>query len=85
MLLRLILLTSETGRFRTYALRVRPRNFAVREQQYLDTIKRYSKDEVAIVSNDPYYGTEQGLHGAGDSDAAVREALWGKACVSWLS
>lgn len=25
-----------------------------------------------------YYGTEQGLHGAGDSDAAVREALWGK-------
>lgn len=26
-----------------------------------------------------YYGTEQGLHGAGNSDAAVREALWGKA------
>ncbi len=25
-----------------------------------------------------YYGTEQGLHGAGDGDAAVREALWGK-------
>ena len=25
-----------------------------------------------------YYGTEQGLHGLGDSDAAVREALWGK-------
>jgi glycosidase len=25
-----------------------------------------------------YYGTEQGLHGIGDSDAAVREALWGK-------
>lgn len=25
-----------------------------------------------------YYGTEQGLHGAGNSDAAVREALWGK-------
>jgi glycosidase len=25
-----------------------------------------------------YYGTEQGLHGAGASDAAVREALWGK-------
>ena len=25
-----------------------------------------------------YYGTEQGLHGAGDSDLAVREALWGK-------
>jgi glycosidase len=25
-----------------------------------------------------YYGTEQGLHGAGDQDAAVREALWGK-------
>jgi len=24
-----------------------------------------------------YYGTEQGLHGAGGSDAAVREALWG--------
>jgi glycosidase len=25
-----------------------------------------------------YYGTEQGLHGIGDSDANVREALWGK-------
>lgn len=25
-----------------------------------------------------YYGTEQGLHGTGDQDAAVREALWGK-------
>lgn len=25
-----------------------------------------------------YYGTEQGLHGAGHSDAAVRESLWGK-------
>jgi len=25
-----------------------------------------------------YYGTEQGLHGAGNSDSAVREALWGK-------
>jgi glycosidase len=25
-----------------------------------------------------YYGTEQGLHGAGDQDSAVREALWGK-------
>jgi glycosidase len=25
-----------------------------------------------------YYGTEQGLHGAGDVDEAVREALWGK-------
>jgi glycosidase len=25
-----------------------------------------------------YYGTEQGLHGQGNSDAAVREALWGK-------
>ncbi len=25
-----------------------------------------------------YYGTEQGLHGNGDSDQAVREALWGK-------
>lgn len=25
-----------------------------------------------------YYGTEQGLHGAGDSDQNVREALWGK-------
>ena len=25
-----------------------------------------------------YYGTEQGLHGNGNSDAAVREALWGK-------
>jgi glycosidase len=25
-----------------------------------------------------YYGTEQGLHGAGGSDAAVREALWGR-------
>ncbi|QJW90445.1 alpha-amylase [Spirosoma taeanense] len=25
-----------------------------------------------------YYGTEQGLHGLGNSDAAVREALWGK-------
>ena len=25
-----------------------------------------------------YYGTEQGLHGNGDSDSAVREALWGK-------
>ena len=25
-----------------------------------------------------YYGTEQELHGAGDGDAAVREALWGK-------
>ena len=24
-----------------------------------------------------YYGTEQGLHGAGSSDPAVREALWG--------
>lgn len=26
-----------------------------------------------------YYGTEQELHGMGDSDAAVRESLWGKA------
>jgi hypothetical protein len=25
-----------------------------------------------------YYGTEQGLHGAGESDTAVREALWGR-------
>jgi glycosidase len=25
-----------------------------------------------------YYGTEQGLHGSGDSDSFVREALWGK-------
>jgi len=25
-----------------------------------------------------YYGTEQGLHGRGDSDQFVREALWGK-------
>ena len=25
-----------------------------------------------------YYGTEQGLHGAGPEDAAIREALWGK-------
>lgn len=25
-----------------------------------------------------YYGTEQGLHGRGDSDRFVREALWGK-------
>jgi glycosidase len=25
-----------------------------------------------------YYGTEQGLHGIGDSDKYVREALWGK-------
>jgi glycosidase len=25
-----------------------------------------------------YYGTEQGLHGRGTSDQAVREALWGK-------
>jgi len=25
-----------------------------------------------------YYGTEQGLHGAGNSDGFVREALWGK-------
>jgi glycosidase len=25
-----------------------------------------------------YYGTEQGLHGSGDSPEAVREALWGK-------
>jgi glycosidase len=25
-----------------------------------------------------YYGTEQGLHGRGNSDQAVREALWGK-------
>jgi glycosidase len=25
-----------------------------------------------------YYGTEQGLHGAGNSDSAVREALWGR-------
>ncbi len=25
-----------------------------------------------------YYGTEQGLHGSGSEDAAVREALWGK-------
>jgi glycosidase len=25
-----------------------------------------------------YYGTEQGLHGRGNADAAVREALWGK-------
>lgn len=25
-----------------------------------------------------YYGTEQGLHGEGDSDLFVREALWGK-------
>lgn len=24
-----------------------------------------------------YYGTEQGLHGSGGSDKAVREALWG--------
>ena len=26
-----------------------------------------------------YYGTEQGLHGKGGRDSAVREALWGKA------
>ena len=26
-----------------------------------------------------YYGTEQGLHGRGEQDLAVREALWGKA------
>lgn len=26
-----------------------------------------------------YYGTEQGLHGRGDSDQHVREALWGQA------
>jgi glycosidase len=26
-----------------------------------------------------YYGTEQGLHGRGDQDLAVREALWGMA------
>ncbi len=26
-----------------------------------------------------YYGTEQGLHGRGERDLAVREALWGKA------
>jgi glycosidase len=25
-----------------------------------------------------YYGTEQGLHGKGDADTSVREALWGK-------
>ena len=25
-----------------------------------------------------YYGTEQGLHGSGQGDAAVREALWGR-------
>ena len=25
-----------------------------------------------------YYGTEQGLHGSGQADLAVREALWGK-------
>jgi glycosidase len=25
-----------------------------------------------------YYGTEQGLHGLGNADTAVREALWGK-------
>jgi 1,4-alpha-glucan branching enzyme len=25
-----------------------------------------------------YYGTEQGLHGHGEQDVAVREALWGK-------
>jgi glycosidase len=25
-----------------------------------------------------YYGTEQGLHGSGDIDSFVREALWGK-------
>jgi glycosidase len=25
-----------------------------------------------------YYGTEQGLHGSGDGDVFVREALWGK-------
>ena len=25
-----------------------------------------------------YYGTEQGLHGMGDTDHAIREALWGK-------
>jgi glycosidase len=25
-----------------------------------------------------YYGTEQGLHGIGESDASVREALWGR-------
>ena len=25
-----------------------------------------------------YYGTEQGLHGAGNADTAVREALWGR-------
>ena len=25
-----------------------------------------------------YYGTEQGLHGAGNQDTAVREAIWGK-------
>ena len=31
-----------------------------------------------------YYGTEQGLHGRGDSDQFVREALWGKPTPSTL-
>jgi glycosidase len=32
-----------------------------------------------------YYGTEQGLHGSGDQDAAVREALWASLTPSILS
>jgi glycosidase len=32
-----------------------------------------------------HYGTEQGLHGAGDAPEAVREALWGKADAFDLS
>lgn len=32
-----------------------------------------------------YYGTEQGLHGNGNSDAAVREALWGKSANAFDS
>jgi glycosidase len=30
-----------------------------------------------------YYGTEQGLHGRGSDDPAVREALWGKPGVAF--
>jgi glycosidase len=44
------------------------------DQVYLALACLFSLQGIPCV----YYGTEQGLHGAGTNDAAVREALWGK-------
>jgi glycosidase len=39
-----------------------------------------ARPDFPVIESIPclYYGTEQGLHGHGDSDPFVRQALWGK-------